>query len=126
MIFAGASFDESNDCCPFSEGGSMAIGWEGNLSPCLPLLHNHITYLNGWERSLKRHAVGNVIERDLNVLWNEPEYVAFRERVQKFDFSYCIFCGGCNLLESNEEDCFGNAFPVCGGCMWAQGVIQCP
>jgi MoaA/NifB/PqqE/SkfB family radical SAM enzyme len=126
MIFAGASFDESNDRCPFIEGGSMAIGWEGNLSPCLPLLHNHVTYLNGWERSLKRHAVGNVIERDLNVLWNAPEYITFRERVQKFDFSYCIFCGGCNLIETNEEDCFGNTFPTCGGCLWAQGIIQCP
>jgi MoaA/NifB/PqqE/SkfB family radical SAM enzyme len=126
MIFAGASFGESNDRCPFIEGGSVAIGWDGNLSPCLPLMHNHVTYLNGWERSLKRHAVGNVIERDLNVLWNAPEYITFRERVQKFDFSYCIFCGGCNLIESNEEDCFGNTFPVCGGCLWAQGVVQCP
>jgi len=126
MVFAGASFGESNDRCPFIESGSVAIGWEGNLSPCLPLLHNHVTYLNGWERSLRRYAVGNIIERDLNVLWNAPEYATFRERVQKFDFSYCIFCGGCNLIESNDEDCFGNTFPVCGGCLWAQGVIQCP
>ena len=126
MILAGASLGESNNRCPFIESGSMAIGWEGNLSPCLPLLHNHVTYLNGWERSLRRYGVGNIIERDLNVLWNSPEYVTFRERVQKFDFSYCIFCGGCNLIETNEEDCFGNTFPTCGGCLWAQGVIQCP
>ena len=126
VIFAGASFDESNDRCPFIQDGSMAIGWEGNLSPCLPLLHNHVSYLNGWERSLKRHVVGNVRKRDLKDLWNAPEYIAFRDRVQKFDFSYCIFCGGCDLLGSNEEDCFGNAFPVCGGCLWAQGIIQCP
>ena len=126
MVFAGASFGESNDRCPFIEGGSVAIGWEGNLSPCLPLLHNHVTYLSGWKRSLKRYVVGNVSEHDLNVLWNVPEYVTFRERVQKFDFSYCIFCGGCDLIESNEKDCFGNAFPTCGGCLWAQGVVQCP
>ena len=126
MIFSGASFGESNDRCPFIESGSVAIGWEGGLSPCLPLLHNHVTYLNGWKRSLKRHAIGNVVERDLNDLWNVPEYLTFRERVQKFDFSYCIFCGGCNLLETNEEDCFGNTFPTYGGCLWAQGVIQCP
>jgi len=126
VTVAGASFGESNDRCPFIQDGSTAIGWEGNLSPCLPLLHNHVTYLNGWERSLKRHAVGNVNEVGLDELWNLPEYVDFRERVQKFDFSYCIFCGGCNLIESNEEDCFGNTFPVCGGCLWAQGVVQCP
>ena len=126
IIFAGAGFDESNDRCPFIESGATAIGWEGNLSPCLPLLHSYQTYLNSWVRYLKRFAIGNVSERDLKVLWNAPEYVTFRERVQKFDFSFCTFCGGCDLIESNEEDCFGNPFPTCGGCLWAQGVIQCP
>jgi MoaA/NifB/PqqE/SkfB family radical SAM enzyme len=126
VIFAGASFEETNDRCPFVRDGSVAIGWEGNLSPCLPLLHNHVTYLSGWKRSLKRYVVGNVGERDLNDLWDASEYLAFRDRVQKFDFSYCTFCGGCNLLDSNEEDCFGNIFPTCGGCLWAQGIIQCP
>jgi len=67
-----------------------------------------------------------VNERKLRELWNEPAYLAFRERVQTFDFSPCTFCGGCNLSEINEEDCFGNTFPTCGGCLWAQGVIQCP
>ncbi|MEX0973885.1 MAG: hypothetical protein WD024_00830 [Bacillota bacterium] len=28
--------------------------------------------------------------------------------------------------EKNQEDCTGNKFPTCGGCIWAQGVIQCP
>ena len=126
IIFAGAGFDESNDRCPFVESGATAIGWEGNLSPCLPLLHSYKTYLNSWVRYLKRYVIGNVSERDLKVLWNAPEYVTFRERVEKFDFSYCTFCGGCDLIESNEEDCFGNPFPTCGGCLWAQGVIQCP
>lgn len=126
IIFAGAGFDESNDRCPFVESGATAISWEGNLSPCLPLLHSYKTYLNSWVRYLKRYVIGNVSERDLKVLWNAPEYVTLRERVQKFDFSYCTFCGGCDLIESNEEDCFGNPFPTCGGCLWAQGVIQCP
>ncbi len=126
ITFAGAGFDESNDRCPFIESGSLAIGWEGSISPCLPLLHNHVTYLNGWERHLKRYVAGNIGELDLKSLWNGQEYVSFRERVQKFDFSYCILCGGCDLIGSNEEDCFGNRFPVCGGCLWAQGVVQCP
>jgi hypothetical protein len=115
LVFAGSNLGEATDRCPFIESGATAIGWEGTLSPCLPLLHNQVTYLHGSERSLKRYAVGNVRERCLNDLWNAPEYIALRERVQKFDFSYCPFCGGCNMIESNEEDCFGNAFPVCGG-----------
>jgi hypothetical protein len=71
-------------------------------------------------------VIGNVLERDLKDLWGDREYTAFRDRVQRFDFSPCTFCGGCDLSERNEEDCFGSPFPTCGGCLWAQGVIQCP
>lgn len=44
----------------------------------------------------------------------------------RFDFSPCTDCGGCDLADSNQEDCIGNSFPVCGDCLWAKGVIQCP
>jgi MoaA/NifB/PqqE/SkfB family radical SAM enzyme len=124
--FAGGDLCESTNRCPFIESGATAISWEGNISPCLPLLHTHVTYLFDTERSLKRHIVGNVNERSLYDLWHTPDYVAFRERVQEFDFSPCTSCGGCELFESNEEDCFGNTFPTCGACLWGQGVIQCP
>ena len=30
------------------------------------------------------------------------------------------------MASTNGEDCYGNALPACGGCLWAQGVIQCP
>jgi MoaA/NifB/PqqE/SkfB family radical SAM enzyme len=126
LNFAGANLGEGNDRCPFIEKGAVAIRWDGDVSPCLPLLHDHRTFLYGYERSLRRYAVGKVMEQDLHDLWNLPEYLSFRERVQKFDFSPCTFCGGCDLIENNREDCFGNTFPTCGGCLWAQGVIQCP
>lgn len=50
----------------------------------------------------------------------------FRRRVQEFNFSPCILCGGCDLFESNQEDCIGSPVPTCGGCLWAQGIIRCP
>jgi len=124
--FAGGDLCESTNRCPFIESGATAISWEGNISPCLPLLHTHVTHLFDTERSLKRHIVGNMNERSLHDLWNTPDYVAFRKRVQEFDFSPCTSCGGCELFESNEEDCFGNTFPTCGACLWGQGIIQCP
>ena len=126
LSLAGANLGEGNDRCPFIEKGAVAIRWDGDVSPCLPLLHDHKTFLSRYERSLRRYEVGNVTRQDLYDLRNLPEYSSFRERVQKFDFSPCTFCGGCDLLEKNEEDCFGNPFPTCGGCLWAQGVIQCP
>jgi hypothetical protein len=67
-----------------------------------------------------------VTENSLADLWNTPEHIAFRERLQTFDFPPCVLCGGCELAEKNEEDCEGNVFPTCGGCLWSQGVIQCP
>lgn len=116
----------TKDRCPFIERGALAIGWDGSLSPCLPLLHDHNSYLNGLERFSRRYVVGNVTESALQALWHAPEYRAFRQKVQDFDFAPCDVCDGCVLSENNEEDCYGNAFPTCGGCLWAQGIIQCP
>jgi MoaA/NifB/PqqE/SkfB family radical SAM enzyme len=126
LSMAGADFGEGTDRCPFIDKGAAAIAWDGGLSPCLALLHSHTSFLNGRERVSKRHVVGNVIERDLDDLWKDAGYVALRDRIQRFDFSPCAFCGGCDLSERNEEDCIGNTAPTCGGCLWAQGVVQCP
>ena len=118
---------KSMDRCPFIERGVTAIAWDGSLSPCLPLMHNHTSYLEKRRKRLsKRYVVGNLSQQSLQTLWTQPDYVSFRQRVQAFDFSPCTICGGCDLSELNEEDCFGNTFPTCGGCLWAQGVIQCP
>jgi MoaA/NifB/PqqE/SkfB family radical SAM enzyme len=119
-------FSEGNDYCPFVEDGSTAIDWEGSLSPCLPLLHSHKNYFEGIERCSRRYTIGNVQKHSVKDLWNNPEYLYFRERVQAFEFAPCTYCGGCSLLADNERDCIGNSFPACGGCLWAQGVIQCP
>jgi len=126
VSIGGAILGEASDRCPFIESGSTAISWEGNLSPCLPLLHTHSYYLDERRRSSRRYVVGNIVEKSLKELWNEPQYLVFRERVQKFSFSHYVFCAGCDLALANEEDCRGNTHPTCGGCLWAQGVIQCP
>jgi len=123
---AGGRLGEINNLCPFVEKGATAVCWDGKVSPCLPLLHGNKNYLEGRERVSSPYAVGNIREKDLWSLWNEPEYLALRRRVKIFDFSPCYICGGCSLSEGNLEDCFGNSFPVCGGCLWAQGVIRCP
>ena len=126
MSIAGGSLGERNNRCPFIEKGALAIRWDGEVSPCLALLHNHKTYLYRYERSLKRYTVGNVLEQSIEEIWNKPEYLTFRRRLQEFNFSPCTQCGGCDFFEANEEDCIGSPFPACGGCLWAQGIIQCP
>lgn len=126
VSIGGADPLQSANRCPFVHAGSTAISWEGNVSPCLPLLHTHVRFVNERRHFCRRHAIGNVNERPLKELWMDPDYLAFRERVQLFDFSPCTTCGGCDLSEDNEEDCSGNKFPTCGMCPWAQGVVQCP
>lgn len=126
LNFIGTQSQLTSDRCPFIEAGATAIGWDGGVSPCLPLLHSNHNYLNGLDRHARRYIVGNVNERTLADLWQDPEYVEFRARVQAFDFAPCTICDGCSLSETNEEDCYGNGFPTCGGCLWAQGFVQCP
>jgi hypothetical protein len=126
VTLSGVNLGRMSDRCPFVERGSTAVSWEGAASPCLPRLHDHVRYLDQREQRSKRHAVGRLCDRSLKELWQDPDYAAFRDRVAGFSFSPCVFCGGCELFETNEEDCFGNRFPVCGGCLWAQGLIRCP
>lgn len=127
ISFAGNNWGGANDTCNFVESGTMSVAWNGDVSPCWPLMHTHISYLHGKPRLSKKHVIGNISERSLADLWLDPDYLAYRERLHNFVFAPCSFCGGCDLSETNEEDCIGNStFPVCGGCLWAQGIIQCP
>lgn len=126
VAFAGNQVTPVADRCPFIEDGAIAIGWDGSVSPCLPLLHNHSSFLNETKRFSRQYVVGNITESNLRDIWQSSEYTSFRQKVQDFEFSPCTACGGCDLSESNEEDCYGNSFPTCGGCLWAQGLIRCP
>jgi MoaA/NifB/PqqE/SkfB family radical SAM enzyme len=124
--YAGNEWSGANDVCTYIESGSLSVGWNGDVSPCWPLLHSHQSYLHGKIRTSRRHVIGNVRERDLLDLWLDPAYIAYRQRVHNFVFPPCTFCGGCEVSVENREDCFDNEFPVCGACLWAQGVVQCP
>ena len=127
VSFAGNHWGGANDVCNFVESGTMSIAWTGEVSPCWPLMHTHMSYLHGKPRLSKKHIIGDVRKQTLEEIWLDPEYVAYRERLHNFVFAPCTFCGGCDLSEENVEDCLGNDIaPVCGGCLWAQGIIQCP
>ena len=126
ISLAGHNLGDAIDRCPFVDAGAAAIGWDGGLSPCLPLLHDHKSYLNDRERRSRPYVLGNLADKGLADLWYAPEHIAFRQRVRAFDFSPCTFCVGCDFSLANEEDCYRSPFPTCGGCLWAQGVIRCP
>jgi len=124
--FLGHEFTRPFDTCPFIERGALAVRWDGQVSPCLPLLHDYDSYLGGTRRRNRSYCPGSLKTETLTSIWDDPEYRAFRTRVREFDFPPCSSCNSCELAESNEEDCFGNPRPTCGGCLWAQGFIRCP
>ncbi len=112
--------------CPFIEKGSISIRWDGAVSPCLALLHSHESYLDNHVRRSLAFTVGSLAEHSLLELWNLASDRELRERLLGFDFSPCTICNACEMANSNQEDCFGNTQPACGGCLWGQGFIQCP
>lgn len=126
LRISGNEIDRTINKCPFLLKGSTSIRWDGETSPCLPLLHTHDSYLGKRLRRSRAYSFGNICDSSLPELWNNPGYIAFRQRLQVFDFSPCTYCNSCEMADENQEDCFGNIAPTCGGCLWAQGLIQCP
>ncbi len=126
LNLGGQTLELGANTCPFVAKGSLSIRWDGAVSPCLPLMHSHPSYLGENRRQSHAFSVGNINESSLAAVWNDQAYVELRQRLQDFDFSPCTFCNSCEMAEANQEDCFGNVLPACGGCLWAQGFIQCP
>ncbi len=120
-----ASLSGRNDFCRFAQWGYSVVRWDGEVSPCLSLLHDHPEYIHGRRKEITRHRFGNVNERGLGEIWRSVEYTAYRRRLREYHFSPCSTCGGCERFPFNMEDCSDNVFPTCGHCLWAQGFVQC-
>jgi MoaA/NifB/PqqE/SkfB family radical SAM enzyme len=121
-----ASLSARDNYCRFAQEGYAAVRCDGEVSPCLSLLHDHPMYLRGRRKDVTHYSVGNVNQTGLYDLWQSPEFAAFRARLREFPYSPCTTCGGCERFAGNWVDCTENTFPVCGGCLWAQGFVQCP
>jgi MoaA/NifB/PqqE/SkfB family radical SAM enzyme len=126
LELTGSLLNQNTDQCPFVERGSVAIRWDGMVSPCLPLLYTHAYFLDDRERTSREYFVGNIHEKNMLEIWRDENYSILRKRLQDFDFSPCAFCNSCEMANANMEDCFGNIQPTCGGCLWARGLIRCP
>ena len=127
LSLMGNPITANADECRFVRERCVFVRWDGQVAPCMGLMRDHTVYFHGGTRRNKRHIVGDLRLRGLWDIWNDAGYADFREKVSAFDFSPCHACGGCGFSDDNSEDCGGNKFPTaCGGCLWAQGIIQCP
>lgn len=126
VSIAGQPLFRQNQYCRFIEEGHAFVRHDGQVSPCMALLHSAAVYLNGSRRNIYHHSFGQVLDSGIDAIWRSSEYTNFRERVKSFDFSPCLQCGGCPDRDENETDCFGNKKPTCGACLWAEGFVSCP
>ncbi len=122
-------FDQNRGYCKFIEEGSISVANDGKISPCIALMHSYTCYIRDRQKRIKRikrYTVGDLEKNSVNDIWANDEFENFRKKVKEFAFSDCTQCAGCEMSKTNEEDCHGNDFPVCGDCLWAKGVVQCP
>ena len=45
VSYAGNNWGGANDVCNFVESGTMSVAWNGDVSPCWPLMHTLTSYL---------------------------------------------------------------------------------
>ena len=114
------------DYCPFIGDDVCFIRSDGEVCPCMQLLHNSYSYLYEERRKIYAHSFGNINVQPLSKIYNNDEYMQFREKVKKFDFPCCVDCLGCDDRKENVTDCMYNERPTCGACLWVQGYIRCP
>ena len=123
---AGSFVDQDPPVCSFVDQRAVVVRWDGEVSPCLPLLYSHISILGSWKREVKSFSLGNIESSSILNIWHSPGYVELRDRLLDNRFSPCINCQDCWLSEDNLLDCMGYEHPTCGGCLWSSGLIQCP
>jgi len=117
---------EWHNRCRFARDGVVAVSWDGRVTPCLSLLYTHTEHLGGRDKTVRSFDVGHIDSTPLREIWREPQFRELRARLRGFDMSPCLACGGCDISETNEGDCFGTPFPACSECLWAQGLVLCP
>lgn len=117
---------KAHNFCPFIEENVCFVKWNGDVCPCMQLLHSGNTYFFEEKRKVLCHSFGNVSKANLNKIWNSESYINFRNKVHNFEFPDCTLCDGCDDRLSNEKDCMFNEKPTCGACLWAQGIARCP
>jgi putative metalloenzyme radical SAM/SPASM domain maturase len=114
--------------CSFVEEGGTFVSWEGNISPCYFLWHRYSCFASNWQQQVQPKVFGNLAERGILDIWNDPAFSAFRANVLAYDYPNCSACSlaPCDYVQTEEfqQDCHIKEVP-CGACLWCMGVFQC-
>lgn len=114
--------------CSFVEDGGAFVSWEGNVSPCYFLWHRYSCFASNWQQQVQPKVFGNLAERGILDVWNDPAFRSFRANVLAYDYPNCSGCGlaPCDYVQTEDfqQDCHIKEVP-CGACLWCMGVFQC-
>ncbi len=114
--------------CGFVEEGGAFVSWEGNISPCYFLWHRYSCFASNWSQQVQPKVFGNLAERGILEIWNDPAFRTFRADVLAYDYPNCSGCGlaPCDYVQTDgfQQDCHIKEVP-CGACLWCMGVFQC-
>jgi len=116
--------------CDFIETGSAMVSWDGNVHPCYFLWHKFKCYHKTRVvcREIEARSFGNLGKATVHDIWNDPDFIAFREEVRRYAFSNCSNCNvaPCDFIlgPEFEKDCSVATVP-CGDCFWCMGMFNC-
>ena len=71
----GERLNRTANRCPFIARGVTVIAWDGMVSPSLALMHSYSSYLDERKRYSLRYTLGNISQRSLKEIWEDPNYV---------------------------------------------------
>lgn len=66
--------------CEHDPVRSLYVNWQGYVSPCITLSYAENRVFNGENVFVPCQRFGNVREQSLDAIWNQPEYLAFRNQ----------------------------------------------
>jgi tungsten cofactor oxidoreducase radical SAM maturase len=114
--------------CAFVENGALFITATGDVAPCFRFAHDGQEFVFGRKKIVRAVSFGNILEKSLDEIWQNKEYLIFR--FQNFASRYpscvdCDFVEFCDYITTSEADCRANE-PSCADCLWCRGLIECP
>lgn len=114
--------------CSFIEDGGAFVAWDGSIAPCYFLWHKYTCFASGWVQQVQAKFFGNVNERGILDIWNDPAFRSFRTGATDNDYAHCASCSlaPCDYVQTEhfEQDCHIRTVP-CGACLWCAGIFQC-
>jgi len=114
--------------CAFVENEAVFITADGNIAPCYRFAHDGQEFVFGRKKKVRAFHFGNILEKPLQDIWDQENYIDFRYRNYASRYPSCIDCDYvecCDYITTSEADCRANE-PSCADCLWCRELIECP